>query len=850
MPSHSRILDRLAYEMLKKTEENSRIGPTAFENHGDRYGAELPELERAILATITYRDLFDFPVTVEEIHRYLHTVPCELDDVSAALNDSEFADRYLESDGELFALKHRGSLPALRRERSRLAKDLWPKALARGAVLGMLPFVRMVAVTGSLAADNPNQGADIDFMLVTEGGRLWSVRVFANVLALLDKKFSSGETCPNFLVSNRALKLDGPSLYIAQELAQMVPICGLDVYESLRDANPWTFDYLPNAVGVPPVPYCCEPRAPLIRRVGETILRTPLGDWLESWESRRKLHKYNETAFLLGRSTPFRKEATGHTRKVKQIIEAAFADRLKGPREYRKNLRLLFGQAYHLYLDPKLLRAMQPFPPLGCLYAAAVARKLGHDVRVYDSMLSASPRKWSDALQVNDPDVVVLYEDNFNYLTKMCLLSMRNAALDMIRAAKQRGARVLVCSSDGADEPETYLRAGADFILIGEGEDTFADVLRVLGGELNLQPIEIPGLAFLDDTGELICTGRRPVIRHIDELPMPAWDLVDLHQYQEIWIRRHGRFELNMVTTRGCPYHCNWCAKPIWGQRYNARSPENVVHELTWLQELADCDYVWFMDDIFGLKPRWTSRFADVLEAAGVKIRFKCLSRPDLLLRKGESNALARAGCDIVWMGAESGSQNVLDAMEKGTTVDTIIAACELLRQQSIRVGLFIQFGYPGETKQDIRATVKMIRRIMPDELGISVSYPLPGTRFHDRVKAGLGETRHWQDSDDLAMLFKGPFNTLFYRALHRYVHSDLAMRRAWLYLTEPERRKSLGAWKKMRKVALLGYSIVRIVWFTMAMAILSRLPHRGMDPLQAEMNPNAAATPSEQAAE
>lgn len=815
-----------------------------------QYGAELSDLERAILATITYRDLFEFPVTVEETHRYLHTVPCNLNDVRAALNNSEFADRYLESDGELFALKQRGSLLTLRRERHRLAEILWPKALAHGARLAMLPFVRMVAVTGSLAADNPNQGADTDFMLVTEGGRLWSARVFASVLALLDRKFSSGELCPNYFISTRALKLDDPSLYVAQELAQMVPIYGLDVYESLRGTNPWTFDYLPNAVGAPSVPYRCEPRAPLIRRVGETILLTSLGDWFESWECRRKLHKYNETAFLLGRSTPFRKEATGHSRNVKQIIEAAFADRLKGPPEYRKNLRLLFGQAYHMYLDPKLLRAMQPFPPLGSLYAAAVARKLGHDVRVHDSMLSESPGEWSAALQVNNPDVVVLYEDNFNYLTKMCLLSMRNAALDMIRAAKQRGARVLVCSSDGVDEPETYLRAGADFVLIGEGEDTFADLLRVMGGEHDSAPADIPGLAFLDDNGELVRTGHRPVIRHIDELPVPAWDLVDLHRYREIWKRRHGHFELNMVTTRGCPYHCNWCAKPIWGQRYNARSPENVVGELIWLKELAEFDHIWFMDDIFGLKPRWIARFADALEEARLNIRFKCLSRPDLLLRIGETQALARAGCDIVWIGAESGSQNVLDAMEKGTTVENILTACKLLREQGIRVGLFIQFGYPGETRTDIRATVRMIQQTMPDELGISVSYPLPGTRFYDRVKAELGDTRHWQDSDDLAMLFKGPFTTGFYRALHRYVHSDLAVRRTWRVLTEPARRKTLDMKQKIRKLGLLAYSIVRVAWFSMAMTVLSRVPHRGMESLPVGMQPDAAATPSDQPAD
>ena len=374
-----------------------------------------------------------------------------------------------------------------------------------------------------------------------------------------------------------------------------------------------------------------------------------------------------------------------------------------------------------------------------------------------------------------------------------------------------------------------------DFVLVGEGEDTFADLLGILAGSDERKPNDITGLAFLNDRGELVTTGRRPVMRGLDELPMPAWDLIDLERYAEIWGRRHGRFVLNMVTTRGCPYHCNWCAKPIWGQRYNARSPDHVITELAQIQALTPVDYIWFMDDIFGLKPGWISKFADSLLDSNIDIRFKCLSRPDILLRQGETAALARAGCDIVWMGAESGSQKILDAMEKGTTVEMIDESCDSLRKQGIRVGLFIQFGYPGETKADIRETIKLVRRIMPDELGISISYPLPGTRFYDRVKAELGELRNWQDSDDLAMLYKGPHNTSFYRALHSYVHSDLGLRRSLANMHTP------------RKVAAVIYFALRRTGLSLAMAVFSRMPHKAMRTFTAEMDLNAAATPSEQ---
>ena len=212
------------------------------------------------------------------------------------------------------------------------------------------------------------------------------------------------------------------------------------------------------------------------------------------------------------------------------------------------------------------------------------------------------------------------------------------------------------------------------------------------------------------------------MLTRLDELPFPAWDLVDLARYRDIWLQRHGYYSVNLATTRGCPYHCNWCAKPIWGQRYNARSPEHVADELALLGQYVELDHVWFADDIFGLKPRWTARFADCLEARNLAIRFKCLSRADLLLRPGEVDALARAGCETVWIGAESGSQKVLDAMEKGTTLEQIDSASRQLRQSGIRVGYFIQFGYPGEGWTEIGETLRLILTNLPDEMCISVS--------------------------------------------------------------------------------------------------------------------------------
>jgi len=256
-------------------------------------------------------------------------------------------------------------------------------------------------------------------------------------------------------------------------------------------------------------------------------------------------------------------------------------------------------------------------------------------------------------------------------------------------------------------------------------------------------------------------------------LPLPAWDLVEMDKYREMWLKSSGYFSLNMSTTRGCPFKCNWCAKPIYGSRYNSRSPENVLEELQLLTGKYGAEHIWFADDIFGLKPGWVPALSKLILAAGLKFRFKIQSRADLLLQDDQIAALAAAGCENVWIGAESGSQKVLDAMDKGTTIGQIEQSTVLMKKHGIKPSFFIQFGYPGETKEDIALTINMINRLLPHEIGISVSYPLPGTVFYDRVKADLKYKSNWTDSDEMALMFSNTFPPSYYKQLHRYVHRN-----------------------------------------------------------------------------
>ncbi len=392
---------------------------------------------------------------------------------------------------------------------------------------------------------------------------------------------------------------------------------------------------------------------------------------------------------------------------------------------------------------------MQPYPPLQTMQAAALLRQRGRSVALCDVTLAEDPDAlFRDAVERERPRMVAVVEDNFNFLTKMCLLRNRELAFRMAQSA---GVPVIVNGSDASDRAAEYLHAGFQTVIVGELERALEDVDRLPKGIWR----------------------STASVTDLDSLPDAAWDLIDVEAYRAAWREAHGYFSLNLVSSRGCPYRCNWCAKPVFGSSYRFRSAERVAQEMLRLKREFKADHVWFADDIFALSPQWTRAFADSVEKLGAALPFKMQSRCDLMTRDTVS-ALKRAGCAEVWMGAESGSQRILDAMDKGTRVEQIYEAREHLRRHGIRACFFLQFGYPGETLEDIEATLRMVRQSAPDDVGISVSYPLPGTKFYDRVSQELGAKANWNDSDDLDMMFRGAYSTAFYRELAEAVHAEV----------------------------------------------------------------------------
>jgi anaerobic magnesium-protoporphyrin IX monomethyl ester cyclase len=439
-------------------------------------------------------------------------------------------------------------------------------------------------------------------------------------------------------------------------------------------------------------------------------------------------------------------------------------------------LSILVCHSYYLRLDQKQVLRAKPYPPLATLQVVALLRKAGHQVAFFDAMLAHGATQYDALLDSAKPQLVLLYEDNFNFLSKMCLGEMRRAACEMIASAHLAGAKVIAAGPDVTDAPAPYLKAGADFALLGEGLSSLFELLP----RLDSVPHAHNALVAKGVNGIALLSGEKLVLQKCASTPpiatdvgLAAWNLVDVERYRAVWMQAHGYFSLNMAASRGCPFRCAWCAKPIWGNQYLQRDANEVAEEMALLKRSFKPDHIWFADDIFGFRVDWVVDFAAAVQRLDARIPFTIQTRADLVSER-MAESLRAAGCTEAWLGAESGSQRVLDAMNKGTTVGEIQIARDRLRAVGIRVGFFIQLGYMDEQLNDIVATRSLLEEARPDEIGVSVSYPLPGTKFYELVKEQLHGKTHWQESNDLEMMFQGTYTSEFYRAVRNLMHDQV----------------------------------------------------------------------------
>lgn len=475
---------------------------------------------------------------------------------------------------------------------------------------------------------------------------------------------------------------------------------------------------------------------------------------------------------------------------------------------------ILFAHSYCLRRDSSPLAG--PYPPLAAMYAAAHLRDHGYAVALHDTTLEESEASFALSLDRHQPNLVAIFDDVMHDPTGEKIASRREATLAMIRAARRRGLAVVVASAAADQDPGAFLTAGAGFVLFGEAEATLAALARAWIGPprrgaagrgsvppstLVVDPAEIPGLIYRDVRGVLIRTAPRSPQVQLDLLGLPAWDLVDIDLYRRHWLERQGRFSLSVSTTRGCPYRCNWCARPASGQRYAARTPASVATEWAYLAESFHPDHLWVTDDVFGLKPQWIGKLRDELIARGVDLSFTIQTRAELLPEE-VVRALSEAGCEMVWLGVESGAQSMLDAMERGTSIREIEEATARLKRRGVRVGYFLQFGYPGEGWDEITATHRLIRRARPDDLAIATTRPLTGTPLLERLREAVRGKRSVGEAQGFDPMEPSLYPREFYLALAKYVEGDFRLRRGFQSL------QSLGEGRTDRRAdarVLLG---------------------------------------------
>lgn len=428
---------------------------------------------------------------------------------------------------------------------------------------------------------------------------------------------------------------------------------------------------------------------------------------------------------------------------------------------------ILLVHAYSIDDDPHERQVMKPYPPLGVLSLSAYLKQQGFSVTVYDATFRGLG-DFPAALTTEKPTVVGIY---VNLMTKF-------NALKLMKVAKESGAWVVLGGPEPPYYAEDYLKAGADVIVVGEGELTMEAVSAALIAHGRRGLRDILGIAFLDDDGALVETDAREMIKDLSALPWPDREAIDIRAYLNAWKTHHGMSSMSVIHARGCPYTCKWCSHSVYGNSHRRRRPDEAADELLHLKETYNPDLIWYADDVFAMNHRWLRAYADALAERGVKIPFESISRADRLTEP-VVQLMAEMGCFRIWNGSESGSQRVIDAMDRKVDVADVRAKTHLLQKYGIQAGMFIMLGYPGETIEDIIETTQHLKIANPDLFLTTVAYPIKGTPFYTEVESSIVTHKPWDARTDRDLTVAGRYSRRFYSFATRWMVSSVALHRA-----------------------------------------------------------------------
>ena len=427
---------------------------------------------------------------------------------------------------------------------------------------------------------------------------------------------------------------------------------------------------------------------------------------------------------------------------------------------------LLLTHGYFLYEDARELQIMKPYVPLGILYVCSHLRAKGFDVEVFDSTFR-SRDELIGILQAGPPSVLGIYTN----------LMTRGNVVKILRAARETGWRTVVGGPEASSYAAEYLECGADAVVVGEGEITMQELVPALRAGNRALLAGISGIAFRNEDGAVQHTPPRAQIRDLDAQPWPAREAVDIQRYVDTWRKHHGSGSVSLITARGCPFHCRWCSHQVFGKTHRRRQPERVADELEWLLERYQPDMAWMADDVFTIHPGWLFAYAAELGRRGVHLPFECISRADRMNAR-VVDTLAEMGCFRVWIGSESGSQRILDEMQRDVTIEQVQQAVALCKARGIQTGMFLMWGYEKEELRDIEATIEHVKRTDPDVFLTTVVYPIKGTPYFEQVAERVEATASWELSSDREFRIRGRRSRRYYAIADQLLRSEVELHR------------------------------------------------------------------------
>ena len=405
---------------------------------------------------------------------------------------------------------------------------------------------------------------------------------------------------------------------------------------------------------------------------------------------------------------------------------------------------------------------MRPYPPLGLLYIAAYLDRVKRENKVFDSTFSKKSDQKAFILQ-QKPSYLCIYT---NLVTKLNVLKL----IEWVKTNPLlKHTKVILGGPDVTYNWENYLKGGADCLVIGEGEETMVELIEAIENNVDLS--QVNGIAWKDKEGNRFKNPSRKHIKDIDQLDLPARHKIDLNKYLDTWKQFHGQSAINISTQRGCPFTCKWCSTAVYGQSYRRRSPHLVAEEVAFLKEEYNPDSLWFVDDVFTINYKWIKQLRNEFESRNLKIPFECITRAERL-NDAILSCLRDMGCFRIWIGAESGSQKIIDAMDRKVAIDQVRSMINKSREYGIESGTFIMVGYPGEDEEDINETIYHLKESNPDIFTITLAYPIKGTRLYSEVEPQIISNNDWYSSTDRDIDFERTYSKKYYEyAIRRIVN-------------------------------------------------------------------------------